>query len=459
MRRNLLNVLIVFAVGVSLSCGKFAQISQETSSAAKSTASLERLAFQDRTEEIVRHAQRLIEKNEREGAILDQQWYAARRFGRHQELFFGAQEIFFYGGREADVQASIQNRYLSIVPIETNQDPGEIRFFNGHLMGGKRDSIIIGQNGREVALKTIIRLIYLAKFADDPMRRKHRLRLQPFIKSLKIFMSPVSARNEYRAFFDKYKIRDPDAVLIGFMGDSKVLLSQAGFAQPEPFSDETLRVIWYRNVNGKKVLLISINGNRIFASRAGELMRAVYDISPKSRPSIIFLGSAGAIDAPEMVGEIIAPLSVMNGDPFPNTNTKGALIHLVRNAATDLAPAQSMHASVESVVVETTRWAARIKSQNVRTVDQELYHIVDAIHASARGAETELYAGVLVTDNVSTDKSDNQVTLEQAEETIEQTDQARKQFLLGALRRTGILKQTAPQNEEEDERRRTGTSG
>jgi putative SOS response-associated peptidase YedK len=67
----------------------------------------------------------------------------------------------------------------------------------------------------------------------------------------------------------------------------------------------------------------------------------------------------------------------------------------------DLVRLQSTHASVESVVVETTEWAKRIKSQRVKTVDREFYQVIDAIHASPRAAETNIYAAVLVTDNVA----------------------------------------------------------
>ena len=52
-------------------------------------------------------------------------------------------------------------------------------------------------------------------------------------------------------------------------------------------------------------------------------------------------------------------------------------------------------------MVETTEWAKRIKSQRVKTVDQTFYHIIDAIHASPRAAETNIYAAVLLTDNVA----------------------------------------------------------
>jgi hypothetical protein len=94
------------------------------------------------------------------------------------------------------------------------------------------------------------------------------------------------------------------------------MLAERGFAPPEIFSDESLRALWYPNVNGQKGLLISINGNRIFASRSRDLMEAIYDSSRDSRPMVTFLGSAGAIDAPELVGKIVAPTSVTNGDPF-----------------------------------------------------------------------------------------------------------------------------------------------
>ena len=120
---------------------------------------------------------------------------------------------------------------------------------------------------------------------------------------------------------------------------------------------------------------------------------------------------------------------------------------------------QSTHASVESVVVETTEWAREIKNRRVRTVDQELYYVIDAINSSARGAESQVYAGILVTDNIATDKSATELTLEHAEETIAQTANLRKQFLLNVFRQKGILKDPAPQEIlQENRRRRTGTS-
>jgi hypothetical protein len=211
-----------------------------------------------------------------------------------------------------------------------------------------------------------------------------------------------------------------------------------GFPRPETFSDESLRALWYPNVNGKKVLLISINGNWI-SSRSRDLMEAIYNSAPDSRPLMTFFGSAGAIDAPDLVGNIVAPTRLMNADPFPRVRREGDLVHLVRNRAVDLVRLKSTHASVESVVVETTEWVKHIKKQRVNTVDQELYHIIDAIHGSRRGAETDIYAVVLVTDNVAADVSDNDVTLEAAEETIANTAKLRQNFLLTVFRRQGIL--------------------
>ena len=57
------------------------------------------------------------------------------------------------------------------------------------------------------------------------------------------------------------------------MGDSSLMLAERGFAPPETFSDESLRALWYPNVNGKRVFLISINGNRIFPSRSRDLWK------------------------------------------------------------------------------------------------------------------------------------------------------------------------------------------
>jgi hypothetical protein len=384
MKRRLVSVFAIVSLGLTLSCGIGPQVSQPPIGEIRSVASRPEVSFEHQTHEIVGHAERLVEKNEREGAILDQEWYGFRRLGEYPELILGAERVVFYGGLEADVHRHMRGRYLSVTPLAENRDPGEVRLFAGRLDGGKWDSIVVGQNGREVALKTVIRLLYMAKFADDDIKRKHRLHLRSFSQSLKVYMSPLSPRSEYLSFFERYGIRNPDVVVIGFMGDASSMLAEIGFERQETFSDESLRALWYPNVNGKRVLLISINGNRIFASRSGDLMEAIYDSSPDSGPLVTSLGSAGAIDAPELVGKIVAPTSVMNGDPFPMVRSQGALIHLVRNRAVALVRLQSAHVSVESVVVETIEWAKHIKSRRVNTVDQELYHVIDAIHASRR---------------------------------------------------------------------------
>jgi hypothetical protein len=437
MKRKLVNAFAILTLGLTLSCGLGHGVFEPNGKEIKSPETQQPL-FEDQTPDIVAHAQRLIEKNEREGAVFDQKWYGFRRFGEYQELFLAAERVLFYGGLEADVHTHIRGQYRSVTPLAENRDPGEVRLFVGRLDGDKWDCIVIGQNGREVALKTAIRLLYIAKFTDDEAKRTHRLRSRPFKNWLKVYMSPVAVRTEYLAFFKKHGIRNPDVVMIGFMGDASLVLAEMGFPRPETFSDESLRALWYPNVNGKKVLLISINGNWI-SSRSRDLMEAIYNSAPDSRPLMTFFGSAGAIDAPDLVGNIVAPTRLMNADPFPRVRREGDLVHLVRNRAVDLVRLKSTHASVESVVVETTEWVKHIKKQRVNTVDQELYHIIDAIHGSRRGAETDIYAVVLVTDNVAADVSDNDVTLEAAEETIANTAKLRQNFLLTVFRRQGIL--------------------
>jgi hypothetical protein len=438
MKRRLSSAFSILALGLALSVGPWVGGSQPFADEIRSETFRREVAFEDHTVKIVAHAERLIAKNEREGGVFDQKWYGFRRFGDYQKLFLGAENVWFYGGLEADVYSHIRGQYLAVTPQTENRDLGEVRLFVGHRDGGKWDCIVIGQNGREIALKTVIRLLYMAKFADEETKRAH-LRASPSKEKLKVYMSPVSPRTEYLAFFKKHGIRNPDVVMIGFMGDLSLVLTDMGFPRPETFSDESLRALWYPNVNGKRVLSISINGNRIFASRSRGLIEAVYDSAPDSRPLVIFFGSAGAIDDPGLVGKIVAPTRLMNADPLPRVQGQSALVHLVQNRAVDLVRLKSNHASVESVVVETTEWAKRVRSRKIRTVDQELYHVVDAIHASPRGAETDLYAAVLVTDNVPSDLSDKGITLEGAEETIAGTAKLRQNFLLDVLTREGIF--------------------
>jgi hypothetical protein len=393
-----------------------------------------RISFEDRTEELVGHAERLIAKNEKEGAVLDQRWYTFKRFGQYQDTIFSASQVVFYGGLEKDVRANLPKHYESVVPLEKDQEPGEIRLFSAKHAPAQHDLIIIGQNGREVALKTIIRLIYLAGFTDPERQRKYRDKLHSFKKSLKVFMSSRSARQEFVDFFAKHGVSSPDTVMIGFIGDTRSLLKAEGIHDPELYSDESLRVNWFKNANGRKVLLVSIDHNRIYASRSGELIEAILAISGTSPPTIVFLGSAGAIEDPSIVGRIVTPTMVMNGDPFPAVPHRGVLIHLIRNKAVAQGRIQTAHASVENVVVETTQWAEGMKRDRVRTVDQELFHIMKAVNSRDSIQQAEIYVGILVTDNVSSSAHANtDMTLEHAEEAIAKTASTRREFLRNIL--------------------------
>jgi hypothetical protein len=339
------------------------------------------------------------------------------------------------------MRAQLQDRYASLVPVQDAQEPGDIRLFLGARRGAGHDLIIVGQNGREVALKTIIRLLYLPKFADDGIKRKYQGKLTSFKKSLKVFMSSRSARQEFITFLQNHGISEPDAVMIGFIGVTRTLIRDEGLGSPLLYSEESLRVNWYANVNGMKVLLVSIDHNRIFASRSGELIGAILQLSGSDPPSIVFLGIGGAIDEPELVGRIVNPTIVMNGDPFPAVRNKGGLVHIIRNRAVDEAGIRTVHSSVESVIVKTSQWAAQMKKNRVRTVDQELFHIMSAVNALSDARKVELFVGILVTDNVSSKAdADRNLTLQHAEEMISETSAVRERFMSKVLTEIGILK-------------------
>jgi hypothetical protein len=230
MKRRLVSIFAIVSLGLTLSCSLGPEVVEPISNEIQSAAPPPEVSFEDQTHEIVDHAQRLIEKNQREGAVFDQKWYGFRRFGEYQELFLAAERVLFYGGLEADVRAHIRGQYRSVIPLKKDQETGEIRVFAGRLDGGKWDYILIGQNGREVALKTVIRLLYMAKFADEDMKRRHRLRLPSFSKSLKVFLSPVSPSSEYLTFFKKYGI---ESTIVDLTREEPRLLRPGSIARDE----------------------------------------------------------------------------------------------------------------------------------------------------------------------------------------------------------------------------------
>jgi hypothetical protein len=470
MNRNLKILFATWGAAICLSCGAVpAHHSVDRSNSANNQADgsapagrLSSVRFRDRTREIVGDALKLIAKNQSEGAPLDQRWYALRRFREKLQSIFNAREIRFYGGREIDVRSVIADRYASLIPFEPDQSSGDIRLFTARRNSDGFDVVIIGQNGREVALKTAIRLIYLFKFTDENIKRTFAGGLDAFVQRIKILVSSMTPKQEFIAFFRQYGIDNPDAVLIGFQGDTRAVLKEAAIDDPKQYSDDSLRVNWYPNANGKKVLLVSINGNRIFASRAGELVRAMFETFHSPPRGLLFFGSGGAIAAADLVGQIVAPTVVVKDDFFVPDPPAGKLAQIIRNCATTILPLRSAHVSVENMVVETMNWAA-LKSRNrITTVDQELYHIVNAVNASAYGGKLEFFVGVLVTDDVSTLKSGDDVTLQYAEDTIARTTEVRREFIAKILAEIGIIRETAetrPSTSDGDERSNFCASG
>ena len=404
------------------------------------TASQSHVRFEDRTAAIVGDALTLIERNEREGAPLDQRWYGLRRFGPPLEQFLRAREIRFYGGRETDVRSALAGQYVSMVPYEAHQDPAEMRLFAGYRDAGDFDVIMIGQNGREVALKTVVRLAYLFKFSDERTTRAFAGDLDSFLLRARIFLSSLSPRQEFISFFRRYRITDPDVVFIGFEGDTRSYLKEAGIEDPQRYATDSLKINWYPDANGKKVLLVSINGNRIFASRAGELVKAMFQTFDSPPEALVFFGSAGAIGAPGLLGGLVAPTVIVNDDDLDGGRCGEKLAHIIRNRAAMILPVKSAHTSVESILVETTRWAAARKNNRIMTVDQELYHVVEAINASPYGARIQLFVGLLVTDNVSSVRAHDDTTLQHAEDIIAGTAGLRRLFLARVLSEVGIIK-------------------
>jgi hypothetical protein len=396
-------------------------------------------SFYDHTVQIVGEALNLINRNEHEGASLDQRWYAFRRFGKHLDQVLGARAVRFYGGREPDVLRFIADQYLSVSPLEPDQDPGDMRFFMARRDAESWDLVIIGHNGREVALKMVIRLAYFFKFMDESYKRAYVGGFDSFLHKVKIYLSTTPARQEFISFFQLYGISDADAVIIGFQRDARAVLKESGIGCPERHSNDSLKINWYANANGNKVLLVSINGNRIFASRAGELIKAIFETFRSPPRTLIFLGSAGAVASDQLVGQIVAPTVVVANDYFDPNQHGGKLAHIIRNHAAMIVPVKTAHTSVENMVVETLNWATVNSQRRIMTVDQELYHLINAVNTSPHASNIKIFVGLFVSDNVSAIGEPYGATLQHAEDVIARTATVRREFLGEVLVEAGII--------------------
>ena len=444
VKRNLTVLVAALGAAISLSCGgvRATRSANPRADDSARAGALSSVRFEDHTREIVGDALKLIAKNQREGAPLDQRWYAMRRFQENLRRILEAREVRFYGGREIDVRSVIANQYVSLTPFEPGQSSSEIRLFAARRDGDGFDLVIIGQNGREVALKTAIRLIYLFKFSDEKIKGARAGGLNAFVQRIKIFLSSITPKQEFTAFFERYGIDNPDAVFIGFQGDTRAVLKQAGIEDPKRYSNDSLRVNWYPDANGKKVLVVSINGNRIFAGRAGDLIKAIFETFHTAPRALVFFGSGGAIADADLVGRIVVPTVVVQDDFFIPDQRGGKLAQIVPNCAAPLLPIRSAHVSVENAVVETTTWAALKSRKWITTVDQELYHVVNAVNALPQGGDLRFFAGILVTDDVSTLNAGDEITLQNAQDTIARTATVRRAFIAKILEEIGITRET-----------------
>jgi hypothetical protein len=78
-------------------------------------------------------------------------------------------------------------QYLSVTQLAENRDPGLIRLFVGHIDGGKWNCIVVGQNGREVALKTI----HPAPLHGEIRRRRHQARAAFTVATIQRFAQSI----------------------------------------------------------------------------------------------------------------------------------------------------------------------------------------------------------------------------------------------------------------------------
>jgi hypothetical protein len=95
MKRRLISAVSALALGLALSFGVWTELPQAFADKIRSGASSREVAFEDQTSDIVGHAERLIEKNRREGAVFDLRWYSFKRFGEFYKLFLKAERVLF----------------------------------------------------------------------------------------------------------------------------------------------------------------------------------------------------------------------------------------------------------------------------------------------------------------------------------------------------------------------------
>ena len=170
-----------------------------------------------------------------------------------------------------------------------------------------------------------------------------------------------AAKTDFTATLSRLKL-DPDVVLMGNVEQIKSKLAERGIQPVSEVAAPSLYGVLY-SINGKAVLSLKVEPY-LYADQAGSFVSALQSRSTKAR-SIIFTGTAGALDQSMEIGDLVAPGSFAQTDALVRTpvadvsnQATGILDKLAseRGVSGIYSGEKVSHGAVDTILFEDKEW-------------------------------------------------------------------------------------------------------
>lgn len=304
--------------------------------------------------------------------------------------------IEVYEGKTSEALRHVASRgYTEIRPLSDNPMTDFRKFTARRPADGKASLVVVGAPGRAYQREIAAHFVYYNLTAGtriDPGRIRHR-----------VLTDPNPAVSEFAKTLKVQRL-DPDIVLMGNVEEVKAKLGKEGIAPVRELLAPNLYG-WVYDINGKSVLSLKVEPY-LYADRAGAFVTALQERSAKRR-TVVFTGTAGALDQTMEIGDLVAPAQFQRSDTMLDESVGGSA---VRNLAVDtlsemgalkgdagiFSGPKVTHGAVESILFEDEEWF-KARRGALSIVEQELAGVAAAVAASS-GAQTDLYAFFRISD-------------------------------------------------------------
>ncbi|WP_129661502.1 phosphorylase family protein [Bacteroides fragilis] len=331
-----------------------------------------------------------VERAKSEGHTLDENSYVERHFTPSVMKFLTdnpSLDIEIYEGKTTQAFGDlVRLGYTQITPFSRNANTDFQQFMATNPVSNESSFVIVGFPGKSYQLEIAAHFMYYNP-PVNPLRISHHV-LKKEDASVDDFMPTLGLLPEV-----------PCTQVIIQMGNVEEVKSHLKEKEIEPVK-EVVAPNFYANVfviNGAMMVSLKIEPY-LYADRSGSFLEAVKRKFTGKPITVIFTGTAGALDPAMKVGDIVAPKEIHQADDLTAkkveiTNHAHHLLSLPEyKAESGIFADGQQHGAVDTILFEDEVWFETHKSLAI--VEQEVAHLAEAV----KDTEIKLYAFFRISD-------------------------------------------------------------